>query len=1242
MVHDTFDEQPQGVVPRSILTDAQESESGSRQKLEKSDAALQYLSPKPWKPAYLENRRLVIFPILCSISIVAIQVLIHVSQLNDGLTTSNKNLHYLWTFGPMATLTLLAAFWTRVEFQIKCISPWAHMIVGDRAEKTLLLDYLSMLQPIVVVRAVKVRDRAVAFASLCSLILRVTIIFSTALISLTQTTVHNTNVPVTLRSSFVDSAANLGDIATNLGALPYYSMRGLSERNIPFPDGTWNNYAFQQFVPTEVPDTQLGITVEGFTSSLFCEPASLNTSYNTCDALDTTGLCWALETKQCQFPIHRMPVDPGTGRSDDRPPSYYGRIGLSGCNNSENVEDIGIYMLFGRSGSNNENLTTSSDPFSPSSQIVCRASYAISQVEVISNQTGIISVSNSSTANSRQIEGLKDGRMLDLYLRSFETATSTSSMDVTIHLQGETGEPEDAGVDLYFADALSFSHESHSTISDLLKESTLEKVISRHYQQATVFIGRSVFSTQTGQNITGTMDLKKERLLVSIATGHTMTALLSVATILSVLVMTTKPRLSSLPKNPNSVLETAQLLADSKEVLSLLSGAGPASLSTMTNRLRDFQFKSTFLKSVSPSGSATKLFRISASSNQELHELHYLNAPAKVMRAPFVLNLVSMVGVQLLIVGAIVALEIIIRVSGDKHDFVDVSDQQYLHFAWTILPALFMSLISMYYAAVDSETRYLTPYSKLSKGSSLGNMIDFDLLDGSTPRLLWREYRSESLAALSTTLCMLAASFLTIFVGSLYSVVTLPIDTPIQLQTESSFNITRSEAVYTGISDMGQRADFSSLTSTLILDSNLSYPAFTYEALAFPEFSIVSTPQNLYISSSDVINATVPALRSKMSCTRYSSSEIQMEIISASIPGVPASHQAIREILAINIDGEEHQSITIPNGLTHNMEIPLNTRPDVDWIFGFGDSCKGNIGLLWCTSDFLYVWGHKTNSTNQTGNHVAALACNESIEAVSVFTTFLGSRLSINPSFPPFPINDSTRESTVNVHSGNHFESDNWLSPYQYLAAGVAAPGTYLWPFFDALTTSRYAIPLADLDNMQKDDDVARAIVAQHGILRAQVLNEGFRGPANATNATLVNPPVSTKMANDSIAYNGTLRSSIGRRRLAQDPVTTRVLEALLVMTLVLSAAGRLLMQNTKLLPRNPTSIANVAALVADGNIGSILPENSQLLSEKDVLATVGRKYILRLGWWTRTPEDASSRRFGIFAIKTSEESMFD
>jgi hypothetical protein len=850
----------------------------------------------------------------------------------------------------------------------------------------------------------------------------------------------------------------------------------------------------------------------------------------------------------------------------------------------------------------------------------------------------VISVSKSKTGSSRKIKGLEEGSMLRLYLSSFETPTSTASR-VRVNMLGETGEPEVAQLDSYFEDLLSFAEIANPPASRLFNDSFLEEILSRYYQQDTVFIARSVFSTQASDSVTGRLDSKRERLLVSPATGHTMTAFLSVAIIFSILVVFTKPRLSSMPKNPNSVIGTTQLLADSNEILSLLSSFGPVSWETIKNRCCGFQFRSTIQKSNSPSGACTEAIQISVEPNDDVRELRYLNAPAHSMKAPLVLNTVSMISVQIIIIGTIAALEIILRISGASNDFVDVSDQQYIHLTWTILPALFFSLISMYFAAVDSEVRSLTPYYKLYKGSSLSHMITLDLLDGSTPRLLWREYRTDSFPALATTACLLMSSFFTIFVGSLYSVVTLPNDETIGLRTLSSFNT--SGAFGSNTTDLGKLPDFSSLTSTLILDSNLSYPSFTYETLAFPEFSVIDTPRKYQILPSDAINITIPALRSKMTCTRYSSSEIQMEVISAPIPGVPSSHQSHRETLAIDIKGVPHQSLTVPNGLTHNVELPLNERPDSDWIFGIADTCKSSGRLIWCSSDFLYVWGHKTNSSDQVGNHVSALACNESIEAVDTSTTFFGAELRIDPSVPPRPVNDSARTSTVSVHHSNGYDNDDWLSPYDYLAEGLEAPGTNLWPFFNLLTTSRYGIPVADLDNPQRDESVARAIIFQHGIIRAQVLNEGFRGPANMTNATLVNPPADPEMANDAVTYNGTLSSAEGRLRLAQDPATTRVLEALLAAALLLSAAGRLLMPSPKLLPRNPTSIANVAALVADGNILSILPENPQHVPDKDILAASGGGYLLRLGWWASSDGDNSRQRFGIFAVKISQESVF-
>ncbi|KAI1734034.1 hypothetical protein F4680DRAFT_364496 [Xylaria scruposa] len=1196
------------------------------------------VSRGPWKPSYLDKRRLVVFPLVFFGFIVTIQALIRVSHDNDGLGTSNRKLHYLWTFGPMAALTLVAAFWARVEFQLKSVAPWAHMVEGQSFERTLLLDYLSMLQPICIFKAFKYRDWVVASASLCSLVLRITTILSTALFVFTATEVRNTPVSVSVLSRFVDNTTELDGLATRLGSLPYYSMLGLSERNMSFPDGASGSYAFQQFVATDIPDAHLSITVEGFMSNLTCQPAALNTSYGNCDSQNATELCWALETSQCQYPIH----PPNPEESDDGSiPHFHGTIDLSGCNGSQQANDVVLYIMFGKLRLSDEQPISGFYGFSQSSQIICRASYTVDTVDVISNHTGVISVSKSKTGPSRKITKLSEGKMLEIYLESFATKTIVPFGPI-LNATGDTGEPETMQLVPIFANVASFAGLINPPVSSLLNDSFLEEILNSHYRQNAVFIARSVFSTRTSQSITGKIDLKKERLIVSAATGHALTSTFSITLILSLFVIFKKGELPHLPKSPSSVIRIIQLLADSKEVLSLLAGAGPASLSTLRNRLREFHCRSTNEKPFSNLGGPVDCFRLSLEPNEDVAELHYLDAPSNTMKTSLVLNPISLTVVHLVIVGVIVALEVIVRVSGPNNDFVDVSDLEYIHLVWTILPALLLSLISMYFSSVDMEIRSLTPFSKLSKGSSLSQMAKLDLLDGSTVRLLWREYRTDCLAALATSACLLTSSFFTIFVGSLYSVVTLPINTPITLKTNSSFvSSSLGEGESQG-NDLENFPDFSSITTNLILQNNLSYPSFTYENLAFPIFSVPDALGDFSLSSSDTVNATVPALRSRMSCTRYSSSEIEMEVTSGRIPFVPVNHQSDIDILAINIDGEQHQSTTIPSGLTHNVELPLNGRPGANWVFGIGESCNGDDGTIWCTSDFLYVWGRKTNSSDQSRNHVAALTCNESVEAVDVSTTFFGSQLRIDPSLPPHPINDSARASTVDIHTGSAFTAGKWLSPYLYLSEGVEAPGSYLFPFFNLLTASRYGVSQADLEDPEKDEAVAYAIIFQHGIIRAQVLNEGFRGPANMTNATLANPPANPATANDAKLYNGTVSRAGGRRRLSQDPATTRVLEALLGAALLLSLAGRLLMPNTRLLPRNATSIANVAALVADGNVLHILPENAALLSDDEIVASNRGAYILRLGWWASTDGDGARQRFGIFAMKTSQESMFD
>ncbi|KAL6245458.1 hypothetical protein RBB50_007457 [Rhinocladiella similis] len=97
-----------------------------------------------WRPESLTRTCLFINAAVLAAIILALALLYHYSRHNDGMVTASSNLHYLWTFGPTAILTLTTAFWQRVEFHSKQLAPWTWMSKeATSAHKSVLLDYIT-------------------------------------------------------------------------------------------------------------------------------------------------------------------------------------------------------------------------------------------------------------------------------------------------------------------------------------------------------------------------------------------------------------------------------------------------------------------------------------------------------------------------------------------------------------------------------------------------------------------------------------------------------------------------------------------------------------------------------------------------------------------------------------------------------------------------------------------------------------------------------------------------------------------------------------------------------------------------------------------------------------------------------------------------------------------------------------------------------------------------------------------
>lgn len=229
-----------------------------------------------WRPSSLRRRVLIVFVITFCGIIAALEALIHVSQAHHGIASSFESRHYLWTYGPTATFTVIATFWSRVEFQVNQRAPWKSMAEkSGEAKESILLDYVSEMQLASMVKAIRNKHFDVAAGVTCSMLLRLLVVFSTALFSLQTVQVHRKSVPIQFSYDF--SAKNATFDAPGAQAIDIIN-RVLFE-NGTYPDGTNANLAFQQFsAPGLAPSAIITAPVDGMMADLGCETASIDTN----------------------------------------------------------------------------------------------------------------------------------------------------------------------------------------------------------------------------------------------------------------------------------------------------------------------------------------------------------------------------------------------------------------------------------------------------------------------------------------------------------------------------------------------------------------------------------------------------------------------------------------------------------------------------------------------------------------------------------------------------------------------------------------------------------------------------------------------------------------------------------------------------------------------------------------------------------------------------------------------------
>ncbi|KAH8901542.1 hypothetical protein GQ53DRAFT_815003 [Thozetella sp. PMI_491] len=138
----------------------------------------------------------------------------------------------------------------------------------------------------------------------------------------------------------------------------------------------------------------------------------------------------------------------------------------------------------------------------------------------------------------------------------------------------------------------------------------------------------------------------------------------------------------------------------------------------------------------------------------------------------------------------IATIEALLHNSNQNSRLGNVTDDAYLHYLWTVIPATIMSLLGLYLGSLDNSTCSLAPYSAtysaMKTAAPFSRSIGLSLLDISIPRALVREVQVRAYAEFAATLACFVVWLSAIFAGSLLSKDAVTLTYPTQLLAISS------------------------------------------------------------------------------------------------------------------------------------------------------------------------------------------------------------------------------------------------------------------------------------------------------------------------------------------------------------------------------------------------------------------------------------------------------------------------
>lgn len=777
--------------------------------------------------------------------------------------------------------------------------------------------------------------------------------------------------------------------------------------------------------------------------------------------------------------------------------------------------------------------------------------------------------------------------------------------------------------------------EPRRTMADWASTTLVTEISQTVWPALAAFSVRMERVNASNQTLQGTATSTKSRLCIQELSLRLMEALLALLALLSISLYLLFPGV--LYRDPGPVGSHALILAKSQPLRSILVDGGLASNKNLDSRLRGYTASFPTPRTVNdPTVAVTPTTRDTSDDTTPSQPTKDNTDQAKWWQ-PLTGSTWFRIALFATTVAVIVVLEVLFQISKKHHGIANVVLDGYQKYTWTYIPTLVMALIGLTFAAADATARLLHPFQLLRRGDAAFKEMLYDPASQLTLAAIVHAVRKRHIALLASMLTALMAPFLTIVTSGLYTPTPVPWRHDIALDVTGWFHIGDGK-----VRDVSLGGDYDFLS--LVEYTNLTYPQWTHGAYAFSTFDPAAIHGTNGNDTALTLAATrLPATRANMNCTlthyfphlndSARTQDILVDPPAGCHPPPLTSSSSSSSASSSDTDRQLRFSLASPPSTIDADGNFVNDLTEYGMLYSSGIASEDLIPAAVCgdgRSHFWYLSGHRR--ANGTHDNLALLHCNPYIEALVVAANF---------SLPGVEVvvgdgEDGDEEAVVPDEDSAVFLS---AAPN-----ATARPWNDVAQFLSLLVNGTGGMPLREFVGREKVGAFRGRVEELYGIYIAQVLHTYYRRSTVdgvAGDDVAGGDGAAARFAVDPI--NGTVVDG-ARLRLVQNAVSTRILEGLLAAMLVCGAVACVLEGKTRILPKDPGSIAAKMSLFADGEVWrdrEVLEELREEERGKRRREELFKGWAFRMGWWGEGEEgagggnaEAGKRRFGVDATR--------